>query len=277
MSDENTGPTTGGEGQAATAPQGTTGAAPTSAEGQAAQDGNKGTSAATAPTTPEEDTFFDPKSVPPELMPAYKQMQKAFSKKTQTIAQQRQKLEAYDAFMTDPVTNLKSLAGQYGLQITQAQAQAAVQQAAQEGNWEPQSWDEVFSKVEEKLMAKLQGQLKPVFDNVQQQTAANIEKQLDAIDGNWKLYEDDMMATLKAHPSLVGDVGKLYRLSVPEDVLTSRAVQAALKKLEDKTKGAQIHGSNGNVKTASVPKKAASFQEAVEQAREAGKKDGWYK
>lgn len=277
MSVENNGPATGGEGQAATAPEGTTGAAPETTEGQAAQDGSTGTSTATAPSAPEEETFFDPKTVPPELLPAYKQMQKAFSKKTQTIAQQRQKLEAYDAFMTDPTTNLKNLAAQYGLQITPAQAQAAVNQAAQEGNWEPQSWDEVFTKVEEKLMAKLQGQLKPVFDNVQQQTAQNIEKQLDTIDGNWKLYEDDMMATLKAHPSLVGDVAKLYRLSVPEEVLTSRAVQTALKKLEEKTKGAQIHGEKGSVKTAPVLKKAASFAEAVEQARENGKKEGWYK
>lgn len=277
MQVENNGPATGGEGQAATAPEGTTGAAPATTEGQAAQDGSTGTSTATAPSVTEEETFFDPKTVPPELLPAYKQMQKAFSKKTQTIAQQRQKLEAYDAFMMDPTANLKSLAAQYGLQITPAQAAQAVQQAAQEGNWEPQTWDEVFTKVEEKLMAKLQGQLKPVFDNVQQQTAANIEKQLDAIDGNWKVYEDDMMATLKAHPSLVGDVGKLYRLSVPEEVLTSRAVQTALKKLEDKTKGAQVHGEKGAIKTAPVTKKANSFQEAVEQARESGKKEGWYK
>ncbi len=277
MQVENDGPVTGGEGQAATAPEGTTGTAPATTEGQAAQDGDKGTSTVTAPSVTEEETFFDPKTVPPELLPAYKQMQKAFSKKTQTIAQQRQKLEAYDAFMTDPTTNLKNLAAQYGLQITPAQAAQAVQQAAQEGNWEPQSWDEVFTKVEEKFMAKLQGQLKPLFDNVQQQTAANIEKQLDAIDGNWKLYEDDMMATIKEHPSLVKDVAKLYRLSVPEEVLTSRAVQTALKKLEDKTKGAQVHGEKGVIKTAPVAKKANSFQEAVEQAKESLKRDGKYK
>ena len=36
--------------------------------------------------TEEEGTFFDPKKVPPELMPAYKQMQAAFTQKTQAIA-----------------------------------------------------------------------------------------------------------------------------------------------------------------------------------------------
>lgn len=53
----------------------------------------------------EEDSFFDPNTVPEELKPAYKQMQSAFTKKTQEIAEARkeaeairQKAEAYDRY-----------------------------------------------------------------------------------------------------------------------------------------------------------------------------------
>lgn len=43
------------------------------------------------------ESFFDPKSLPEELMPAYKQMQGAFTKKTQEIAEQRKQFEALQA------------------------------------------------------------------------------------------------------------------------------------------------------------------------------------
>ena len=43
----------------------------------------------------EEDSFFDPNSVPDELKPAYKQMQAAFTKKTQEIAEERKMAEAF--------------------------------------------------------------------------------------------------------------------------------------------------------------------------------------
>lgn len=44
-----------------------------------------------------EESFFDPKTVPPELVPAYKQMQAAFTKKTQAIAEERKNAEALKA------------------------------------------------------------------------------------------------------------------------------------------------------------------------------------
>jgi len=43
----------------------------------------------------EEETFFDPNQVPEALKPAYKQMQAAFTKKTQGIAQVKADAEAY--------------------------------------------------------------------------------------------------------------------------------------------------------------------------------------
>lgn len=48
-------------------------------------------------TTQSEESFFDPKSVPEELIPAYKQMQSAFTKKTQEIAEAKKEAEAIRA------------------------------------------------------------------------------------------------------------------------------------------------------------------------------------
>lgn len=42
-----------------------------------------------------EESFFDPKQVPNELLPAYKQMQGAFTKKTQEIAEMRKQAEEW--------------------------------------------------------------------------------------------------------------------------------------------------------------------------------------
>jgi hypothetical protein len=45
------------------------------------------------PGQSKEETFFDPKQVPEELVPAYKQMQAAFTKKTQEIASSKKEAE----------------------------------------------------------------------------------------------------------------------------------------------------------------------------------------
>lgn len=44
---------------------------------------------------PKEETFFDPKTVPEALIPAYKQMQAAFTKKTQEIAEVRKNADSW--------------------------------------------------------------------------------------------------------------------------------------------------------------------------------------
>ena len=49
-------------------------------------------------------------------------MQAAFTKKTQAVAQDRQKIEAFDAFMADPMSQIQQLAQQYGYSLTQANA-----------------------------------------------------------------------------------------------------------------------------------------------------------
>ncbi|MDI6741629.1 MAG: hypothetical protein QMD11_02730 [Smithella sp.] len=255
-------------------------------EGATGQEGQAGASAeddsaTTATKAAAEDVFFDPKDLPAELQPQWKRMQASFTKKMQSISQHRGKIDAYDAFERDPVGTMQQIAGRMGFQLTRAEAAAAAAKAAQAGeastDWQPQNWQEVIDKIGGQIMEKVQQSLAPVFQGVQKATAHNIEKELDAVDANWRMYEDEMRTALRDHPSLVNDVSKLYRLSVPEEVLSSRAVQAALKKLEDKGKAASVHGGSTTQRTQSAIKPANSFEEAVEQAREKGKKAGWYK
>jgi len=51
----------------------------------------------------EDEQFFDPKAVPAELQPAYKQMQRAFVQKTQALASKRKELEQAGATKQEAV------------------------------------------------------------------------------------------------------------------------------------------------------------------------------
>jgi len=272
MTDKIKSPEAGTEGQVEMSPEGTGETPPDDQKGQA-KDNSPGTELS---GQAKDDSFFDPNNVPDDLKPAYKQMQAAFTKKMQSLSSAKEKVQAYDSFMQDPVGQMEQLARQYGMELKRP-GQAQPDNNSNATEWQPNSWDDVFMRMEEHIMGKMQGQLKPVFDSVQKMTATNIEKQLDEIDPQWRMYEDEMKATLQAHPSLVSDIAKLYRISMPEDVLNSKAVQTALRKMEDKANAAKAHGSHGVTRSEPALKKAGSFQEAVDLAREQGKKEGWYK
>jgi hypothetical protein len=263
--------TTGqGTTQAAPAPAGTTAPAPTPAKGQSGQ--------ATAPQTTDkgtaqaEDSFFDPKDLDPALIPAYKQMQKAFTKKTQEIAQHRQKVEAYDAFNKDPIGQMQTMAARMGYKLTRAEAAVAAQNTPVPENWQPQTWGEVMEKFQQSIIPNLRQEvikdLSPALQELQNLRKSNLERMLDDSCPDWRTYEDDMKANLQAHPSLVNDPAKLYRISVPEEVLESLATQRALKKLEAKAKSSQVGGTSTTTKHQSPgTENVRSFNDAVEYAK----------
>lgn len=226
-----------------------------------------------------DDSFFDPRSIQdqPELMKAYKQMQKAYTQKTQAIARDRDKIEAYNTITSNPqalVQHLRSMG--YTVAEANAAASAAVQ-AEQSAPFQPQTWDEVKDWILQEAMHRMGSQMEPIVNNIRATTAKNIEAQLDSIDPNWRLYEEDMRQTLKTHPTLVKDVGRLYRMSVPDDVLHSRAVKEALQKHTQRVKSAEVHGSSTAKAAAPAPRKINNFQDAVEAAKEALRAQGVYK
>jgi len=229
--------------------------------------------------TAPDDSFTDPSELPPELQTHYKRMQGAFTKKMQKLSQQeqtqRQKLEAYDAFATDPVGSMQRMAAQYGYRMSRADAQQALQDAQQQPaaqgdtqQWQPQTWDEVLARAEERAERRILERLAPVLGNVQEMRAQTIERQLDEIDPEWRTYEDDMRTNIQTHPTLVKDVAKLYRLSVPDEVIERRATQKALKKFESKAASSKPSASTGPARTAESPPTVNSFDDAVRVAKQ---------
>jgi hypothetical protein len=244
-------------------------------QGQTATTGKPAQTTGTDSTKVDEPTFFDPKSVKPELVPAYKDMQRAFQKKMEAISKDRQKIDAFNAFERDPVGSLQSMAQRMGFSLSRADAQAMAQQGQQhqDQNWEPKTWQEVVEKIgnaaTQQARENVLRELSPYLGQIQEMRKVNVEKILDDAAPDWRQYEDDMKGNLSKHPSLVNDPVMLYRMSVPPEVLEGRAAQSVLKRMEDKVKGSQTAGTSTTTKT-QVPDfgdKALSFNEAVKAAK----------
>jgi hypothetical protein len=256
------------EGQVDAAPEGTT--AETS-EGQSLEGQDAGTTS--GPQTPAEDSFFDPNEVPDNLKPAYKNMQAAFTKRMQELSKHRQKIEAYDAFYSNPVENIRNVARQYGIDLGGNQEQKGPDVTAED--YQPKSWQEVYSNAKEMAKSEILQELQPFIQGVQQVRKESIEHQLNEIDPTWQQYEDAMKDNMSRHPSLARDPALLYRVSVPPEVLESRATQRALKRLEAKGQSAQVSSSSTTTKHPSaMPDKPVSFADAVAAAKRKLADDG---
>lgn len=214
------------------------------------------------PGAEQEESFFDYNEIKgkPELEAAYKQMQGAFTKKMTTVSESnsanKEAIDAYNAFMANPQGETQRLAQQYGINAQQEQP---------EGNQEfsPNSWDDVISHVRTDLLKELQ----PLFTEVQASKKHTIEMQLDSQYPDWRTYEEQMTANLQKHPSLAEDHSLLYRMSVPEKVMTSRATQQALNKLKNQNNNAQVSGGGSTARNPQTSAKVGSFSEALQKAK----------
>jgi hypothetical protein len=248
--------------------------------------GTEGTTATgTIERTPENEGVFDPgefkrltDSLPPELQHQARALQKglqgAYTKKFQEVAENRKKIEAYDAFSKDPATALQQMAQQMGYTLSRRDAQQMADNQSQ--NWEPQTWDEVMTKAEERATAKMMQQFAPLLGELQNIKRTSIESQLSEIDPSWQAYEEKMMGNLKQHPTLAADPAMLYRLSVPPEILESRATQKALARMQAKTESGKVSGPSTTNKTNDglIPDKSMSFSEAVAAAKKKLAQDG---
>jgi hypothetical protein len=268
------------EGQAAiSAPETASAAAPAPGTGGQPQ----GAAGTTGSGSQAEEHVFDPaeyerltKALPDNLRQQAEALRKsligAFTKKTQAIAEHRKKIDAYDSFAKDPRGTLEQMAQQFGFKLTPAQAAAAAQAASGEG-WEPergdpQSWNDVAGYLLNKMREEFGGKLQPIVNEFKTLKKQTIESQLSEIDPAWQTYEDAMAATLSEHPTLAKDPAKLYRMSVPPEVLESRAVQKALARLEAKKSSAQVAGASAtNRKAPELPSGPVTFAQAVEAAK----------
>lgn len=215
--------------------------------------------------TQTENTFWNgnPNELPPEVQPIYKNLQADYTKKMQEIAQQQEKIKGYDVFMQNPVAEIKRLANVYGLSIAEA---TQIVQEQQQKDWNPETWDDVYSRFEQNVLQKVAQQFQPVVQNVQTQTQERILQKLNSIDPNWKSYETKMMDNLQKHPTLVNDIDTLYRISVPAEVLKGQTAKQVVNQINNKAKQAQITGaSTTNTSVAETP--VNSFDDAVRAAK----------
>ena len=223
-----------------------------------------------------EDYVFDPQEyarltenlpddVKQQATALQKQLQAAFTKKTQALAKERQKIDAYDAFNANPLEQLKQMASRMGYQLTGMNNQG---QQQQESPWEPQTWEEVLNRAGDSTEQRIMERLKPLFNEFQSMKKTSIESQLSEIDPGWQQYEESMMSNLQTHPTLAHDPAMLYRLSVPQEVLESRATQRALKKMENKVNSSKVQGgSTTNKQPKTEAPENPTFQQAVEFAK----------
>ncbi len=230
-----------------------------------------GTTATDSDTS--EESFFNPEDIKdkPELMAAYKQMQGAFTKRMQGIKEGENKIKAYDAFRQDPVGNVQAMAKQLGFTISRGEAQQQLEQSGQD--FAPDSWDDVFNamgnRMEPILEKMFEQRFGPVVNQVQSMKKEGIEKFLDENAPDWRMYEDNMKEILNAHPTLANEPIKLYKMSVPDNVLESRATKAALKKMEDQVSSGKTSGISTKKKGTEVemPSGPMSFEESVAWAK----------
>jgi len=221
-----------------------------------------------------EDTFFDPSELPPELMSGYKQMQRAFTKKTEGIAQGQRMIDAYKAFEADPDGSMQHLARQLGYTLTRA-GEGSPNNAPQSdplADWEPQSWKEVMEKAEERALARFKSEADPerttMRTEIEGLRRTNIEQKLDDQYPEWREYESEMSTNMLKHPSLVNDPSALARLSIPEERLQAKAMQAALKRIEAKAASSQVSGgSTTRTEPSGKPKGNMTFRQAAQWAQ----------
>jgi len=206
--------------------------------------------------TDDANVFYDPTQLPDEMQGLYKEMQGAFTKKMQDFSSRKDDLELMDQFRANPQAVLQQVATQYGLTLNQGQGE-------EPGEFEPQTWDDVTKTVTEQVISQLQ----PLLGKVQELQKGNIEQHLDQNHPDWRVYEDKMMSLVNQHPTLADNPDLLYKLSVPDDVLQSRATQMALKKLQTNTDGAQVSSGSSTNKSVTTNPKVNNFNDAVKAAK----------
>ena len=252
------------DGQATEAPQ----TSPTTSTASAPAPESQSTSPQTSVKAPDAvETFFDPESIKgkPELELAYKQMQGEFTRRTTAFKGNEQKIKAYDMFLSNPAAALQELATQYGFKLSKAEAQAIAKEQASQ--FEPQSWDEVISRTKQEAKQEILKDLAPFLNQVKETRQSQVEKILDEKCPDWRVYETKMQEMLDKHPTMAYDPLELYRVSVPAEVWTSRATQAALKKLQDKAESSQLSGGSTTNQQASDKPNVRGFNDAVEYAK----------
>ena len=252
--------------------------APPATTGEPAPSSEPTTPTGTAPAS-EDEQFYDPESIKgkPELELAYKDMQRAFTRRMEGFKDQQQAIDEYNRFKADPHGTAAQIASQLGYTLTPRNQGGPVQapqggngQATIDENWQPNSWMDVVNVIEQRAEAnadkRAQERFAPYEADLKQLRKSTLETQLDQNCPDWRQYESQMMELLNKHNTLVNDPVTLYRMALPPEVLESRATQKALAKLQTSAQQQPSAGSQ-TVRTVSDQPQGSTFSDAVNWAK----------
>ena len=252
-----------------------------------------------------EESFIDPKNLPEELKPHWKRMHSAFTNGMAKIKQEKEKISAYDQFMTNPEYARQTIianAQKLGLTVTEAQVAANYMAAnAQDGQRQAPTAD-VPPELVEAARAKLDPSmhwaadqiaagswaiLKPVLQVFQQDRQAKQQENYSALEQElsekvpgWEAHEDAMKQiedfiadrSKLRHPVLGSRKELLYKFATGG----ARATQEAINRINQAAKNKSSVGSTGRQSLPDVREKirgAKTEQEAFQIAIDAAKQE----
>lgn len=203
----------------------------------------------------QEETFFDPNTVPEELKPAYKQMQSAFTKKTQEIAESRKALENFERYKP-LIEKLNDPQNAYLRQVLEGKVAPQGPQYPTDpieyAKWvENQAVQRMKVEQDRQQAAKVDPRLNedPVFSNM---VLGIVNNNPDYLNGKVSAVEATTQA-VKAVDEMVSSAKKSGKAE-----LTKQATQKANKYVAPK-------GTRSGTVNKKMPK---TMQEAAEMARE---------
>jgi len=195
---------------------------------------------------------FDPNSISdPNLLQAYKQMQKDYNQGKEFIKQHRQKIDAYDRFTSNPQSVLQQYAQQLGYQLAPV-GQPLAAQSAEQQQWEPQTWEEVRDNIKQDALLAAKQEFQPMVQELQNLKKQNIETYLDGNCPNWRNYEEEMKANLQRHPTLSSDPMQLYKISVPPNVFIAQGAKRTIDKINANIDGSVQSGTSTTARATSA-------------------------
>lgn len=230
----------------------------------------------------EEPSFFDPNTVPQELLPAYKQMQAAFTKKTQEIAATRKEAEALKA-KAEAFAKYEQYVPIFEEMISsQAQAQQTVNPELQqlENDLKAQGYDDAAIDL---IKAGFQASLKAFNRDVQakeaqakqmqeQQRFTSEVKKAESLDA--RLNDESLVYTGEdgetfTFGEVVANIAMSYQDWTKDPVLATKRAIARVDSLIGKAKveGKQELSDSARNKAAKFPSTSSSPQSAVSNAQ----------
>jgi hypothetical protein len=202
------------------------------------------------PTPPEPESFIDPRDLPAEILPHFKRMQAAYTKKTQALAADREKVQLVDQFRNNPEFARQLVlqeAQRLGITLAPATPQTPrpassaippeyVQALAAELPQELQWMAPALASATYKGVAHL---TTPMLQQNQQRIKEERETEWDSLAAQlnerqpgWETHEDDMLAMYEflqspklKHPVYGSKLDLLLSLVTGNATATQQAIQ----------------------------------------------------